>query len=107
MNPIIIEIIGIVSTLLILTSMLFKTTTIKGSILMRILNLIGSLTFVLYGILIPAYSTAILNAGLVLVNGYHLIILIKENKKNQATSQTKLNIENNVSNVIKDDNKSN
>ena len=88
MNPIIIEIIGIVSTLLILASMLFKTTTIKGSIIMRILNLIGSLAFVIYGALLPALSTAILNAGLVFINGYHLILLIKENRKNKEINTT-------------------
>ena len=38
MNPIVVEIIGITSTVLILLSMLFKTTTIKGDIRMRVLN---------------------------------------------------------------------
>lgn len=52
---------------------------------MRILNLIGSAVFVLYGILLPAISTAILNLGLVIVNAYHLIILLKENKKASTT----------------------
>ena len=80
MNPIIIEVIGIISTFLILTSMLFKTTTIKGSILMRLLNLIGSVVFVVYGALLPALSTAILNFALVIVNMYHLIVLVKEYK---------------------------
>jgi len=81
MNSTVIEIIGIASTLLILASMLFKTTTIKGSILMRTLNLLGSAVFVVYGVLLPAISTAILNAALVLVNSYHLIVLIKEKNK--------------------------
>ena len=80
MNPIVIEIIGIVSTLLILTSMLFKTTTIKGSILMRVLNLTGSAVFVVYGCLLPAISTAVLNTALVVVNSYHLALLNKESK---------------------------
>ena len=76
-----IEVIGIISTLLILASMLFKTTTINGSIVMRALNLLGSLIFVVYGILLPALSTAILNGCLVLVNAYHLILLLKERKR--------------------------
>ena len=78
-----IEIIGIVATVFILFSMLFKTTSVKGSILMRTLNLVGSAVFVVYGILLPALSTAILNGGLILVNTYHLIVLIKTNKKSQ------------------------
>ena len=78
-----IEIIGIVATVFILFSMLFKTTSVKGSILMRTLNLVGSAVFVVSGILLPALSTAILNGGLILVNTYHLIVLIKTNKKSQ------------------------
>lgn len=80
MNPIVVEIIGITSTVLILLSMLFKTTTIKGDIRMRVLNLIGSVVFVVYGCLLPAISTIILNVALVVVNTYHLISLIKEYK---------------------------
>lgn len=77
----IIEIIGILATLFILVSMCFKTTSFKGSLIMRVLNLFGSVVFVVYGILLPAISTAVLNAALIMVNGYHLIMLIKENKK--------------------------
>lgn len=83
MSSLVIEIIGITATLLILASMLFVTTTVKGSIIMRILNLIGSAIFVVYGILLPAISTAILNGGLVIVNTIHLIKLLKDNKKNR------------------------
>lgn len=87
MSPLIIEVIGIVSTLFILVSMLFKTTTYKGSLIMRLLNLIGSMFFVVYGCLLPAISTAILNGALVIVNLYHFILLIKENKKDRTNSQ--------------------
>ena len=76
-----IEIIGIVATLFILVSMSFKTTTLKASIWMRITNIVGSVVFVVYGCLLPAISTAILNGVLVFVNSYHLIVLIKANKK--------------------------
>ena len=75
-----IEIIGILSTVIILISMLFKTTTKRGSILMRSINIIGSILFVIYGCLLPAVSTALLNAALVIVNSYHLYLLLKDNK---------------------------
>ena len=85
----IIEIIGILATILILASMSFKTTSIKWSLWMRALNIAGSVVFVVYGLLLPAYSTAILNAVLVFVNTYHLIILLKERKqKTQAEQNT-------------------
>ena len=80
MSPLAIELIGIASTVLILFSMLFKTTTLKGDIRMRALNLAGSVVFVVYGCLLPAISTAVLNGALVVVNTYHLIMLIKESK---------------------------
>ncbi len=76
-----IEIIGIVATLFVIASMCFKTTSIKGSIIMRSLNIVGSVIFVFYGFLLPAYSTGILNIVLLLVNSYHLITLINELKK--------------------------
>lgn len=89
----VIEIIGILATILILISMSFKTTSIKWSLWMRALNIAGSLVFVVYGLLIPAYSTAILNAALVFVNTYHLVILLKERKrvlqKQTANNETK------------------
>ena len=83
MSPLAIELIGIVSTVLILFSMLFKTTTLKGDIRMRVLNLAGSVVFVVYGCLLPAISTAVLNGCLVIVNGYHFAILIKEYKNSK------------------------
>lgn len=80
MSPLAIELIGIVSTVLILFSMLFKTTTLKGDIRMRVLNLAGSAVFVVYGCLLPAISTAVLNGALVIVNIYHLVMLVRESK---------------------------
>ena len=84
MNPILVEVIGIVGTVAILFSMLFKTTTLKGDIRMRVLNLIGSLIFTIYGCLLPAISTAVLNGILIIVNIYHLISLLKESKKHSS-----------------------
>ena len=77
----IIEMIGIFSTVIIVISMLFKTTTIKGSLWMRSLNILGSIIFFLYGCLRPALSTALLNGVLVIINTYHIILLIQEQKQ--------------------------
>ena len=81
MNNIIVEVVGILATLLVFAGMSFKTTTIKGSVWMRTLNIVGSIVFVVYGCLVPAYSTAILNACLVGVNIYHLVLLLIKEKK--------------------------
>ena len=82
-----IEIIGIVATLLILVSMCFKTQTYKGTFWMRVINIIGSIVFVVYGVLLPAISTAILNGALIIVNLYHIIILVKSNKKTNNNNE--------------------
>lgn len=76
-----IEILGLFSSILITISMCFKTTSVKGSFIMRVLNLVGSICFVIYGFMIPAYSTAFLNVVVTGINGYHLYLLSKERKK--------------------------
>ena len=89
MSPLLIEIIGISATVLILFSMLFKTTTLNGDIRMRVLNLIGSAIFTVYGCLLPAISTAVLNGALIIVNTYHLVSLLKEKKKTESNEKQK------------------
>ena len=91
----VIELIGIFATLIILASMLFKTTTIKGSIIMRVLNLIGAAILMIYGILLPALSTAILNGALIFVNFYHIVLLYKEGKdtKKHTKKSNKTNLD--------------
>jgi len=68
-----IEIIGIAATVIVLISMSFKTTTYKGTMCMRIINIVGSVVFTIYGLLLPAYATAIMNAILFFINIFYLI----------------------------------
>lgn len=75
-----IELIGILATVFIIISMSCKTTSRKSAIMMRITNIIGSVIFIVYGILLPALSTAILNGIVTVINIYHLILLIKDSK---------------------------
>ncbi len=86
-----IEILGILATLLILVSMSCKTMTYKGSLIMRITNIAGCMVFTVYGFLLPAYSTGVLNAVLIVVNTYHLVKLVRENKTNSKTEEKKDN----------------
>ena len=89
---IVIEVIGIVATVLILFSMLFKTSSTIGDIRMRVLNLVGSAIFCVYGSLLPAISTAVLNGALVIVNGVHLILWLKNIKKKKPQLQKTKNL---------------
>ena len=99
-----IEIIGIVATLFILLSMCINTQSWKGDVWMRIINTIGSIIFTVYGFLLPAYSTGILNTLLVFVNGYHLIKLIKNKEKLQAMEQNQSPSQQQTDKTVKDKN---
>ncbi len=83
-----IEIIGIIATIIILIAMCINTQTWKGDVVMRIINIVGSIVFAVYGFLLPAYSTGILNGLLVFVNSYHLIKLFKNKQQLLAAEQS-------------------
>ena len=68
-----IELTGIIATALIFVS--FTFTDIKK---IRLLNLIGSVLFVVYGLGIGATWTWVLNAGLIVVQFYFLNKLRKQ-----------------------------
>jgi len=76
-----IEVIGIIAAVLILISTMFPTMSFKGSIWLRSINIIGSIVFVVYGILLPAIATAVANAGIIVVNIVHIYLLVKNKKK--------------------------
>ena len=83
-----VEVIGIVATVFILVSMSIDTASWKGDVVMRIINIVGSVVFVVYGALLPAYSTAILNWLLVFINTFYLVKLLK-NKDNNNNKNSK------------------
>ena len=63
------EVIGIIATVLIIVSFLAN-----GERKIRMLNIAGSVLFVLYGALTHTYSTTVLNGALIIV---HIIKLRK------------------------------
>lgn len=68
------EIIGIIASIILIVAMSFRSTTPKKNILMRAINIIGSILFVVYGFLIPAYSTAGLNIAIIIVNVVYITL---------------------------------
>ena len=78
-----IEIVGIVASIFIVFSLIFKTTTFKGTLFLRVLNSFGSIFFIIYGALIGAWSTLIANAACLIINIIYTIIEIKNYKKKQ------------------------
>ena len=71
----IIELIGYLGSALVLVSMLM-TSVIK----LRIINLVGSVIFAVYALMIKSYPTALMNFCLAGINIYHLWRLMKEQK---------------------------
>ena len=67
MNATGIEIIGYVSSGLVLVSFLMASV-----VKLRVVNTIGSFIFAVYALLIRSYPTALMNVCLVLINLYHL-----------------------------------
>lgn len=55
--------------------------TLKNIKRLRIVNLIGSLAFAIYGLLISAWPVFGLNAFIVLVNSYYLYVMARDAKK--------------------------
>lgn len=84
MNEVLVnELVGITGSALIAISMMFKTTTDNGVKWLRIFNLIGSIVFVIYGIMLPAYSTIILNLVCVVLNVKGLVNIIQKIRKSK------------------------
>ena len=80
-----IEIIGLVASVFIIMCSVVKSHTIKGNIVMRALNTIGSILFVVYGFVLGAWSTMITNCVITLLSVYYLIKLLIEFKKEKVT----------------------
>lgn len=72
-----IELIGILASVLTLISFIF-TNAIK----LRIINLGGAISFMIYGIFLHSASLIICNIILIIVHIYHLIKLIKNMSHN-------------------------
>ena len=70
-----IEVCGLLATLLVFVSFLPKNI-----MFIRVMNLIGSIFFVVYGFGVGAFWTGFMNACLIAVHAYH-IIKIMRNKK--------------------------
>lgn len=67
-----IEIVGMIASVIILISACCNTTSNKGIVLLRGLNIIGSLIYVYYGFKIHSISLVILDSCMILINGFYL-----------------------------------
>lgn len=79
-----IEIIGIVASVLVLVSFLMKDILI-----IRLINITGSIVFIVYGVLIHAFATWFVNAALMVVHIFYIIKELREKRKNKQSQTTK------------------
>lgn len=72
----IIEALGILASLVIISAFLFKDIKI-----IRILDGVGAAMYIVYGVLTHSYANIFLNTVLVIIQIYHLIKLSKNDTK--------------------------
>ncbi len=71
-NVPIVEWVGYFASFIILVSLLMRS--IKR---LRVINLAGAILFAVYGFVIDAYPVMVMNAGIVAINVYYLIQMVK------------------------------
>ena len=85
------EIVGITASVFIVLSLVFKTTTFKGTLLLRLLNSVGCIFFIVYGAVLPAISTAIANSACLVINIVFIIVetrsYLKKKKLTEVTDE--------------------
>lgn len=67
------EYVGYLASLLVLISFLMKNMTY-----LRLVNTLGCIVFIAYGVLLPSIPIIITNAAIVMINSYYLL---KDRKK--------------------------
>ena len=76
------EWLGLLASLIILVSFLM-TDQIK----IRIINMVGCIAFVIYGLLLPTYSTAFMNGALFIVHVVYLVKYFVKRRKDKTESK--------------------
>ncbi len=74
-EAVIYEIIGYLASLLVAISLMMSAI-----VKLRIINLIGSFTFTIYGVLIDAWPVALMNAFIVFVNIFYLVKIYRDDQ---------------------------
>lgn len=67
MDKVVIELIGTTASALVLISFLMK-----GERKIRLVNIVGAIIFIAYGIMLKSVSVTLMNVGLVIVHIYYL-----------------------------------
>lgn len=87
-----VQTLGILGAAIILASMMIPSTHRRQNIIMRSINIVGSIIMVIYSLQLFAYSTAVLNIIGSVVNIYYICkLLISMKKDGKKFFKTKTN----------------
>ena len=67
-----IELFGVLATIILVVSMAFNCKSKKSIIIMRTLNAIAAIMFIIYSIVINAYSSILSNLSILIIDIYWL-----------------------------------
>jgi len=68
------------------SALIAVSITIKGGIYFRILNLAGSVCFLVYGIILKSIPVIIINGYSIGINLFHIIKLLREKKSREGAA---------------------
>ena len=74
-----VEVIGIVASIMIVASFFMN-----GERTIRASNMVGSVVFIIYGVLIGSFSVAFLNSASIIINTIKINKINKEEKSNET-----------------------
>ncbi len=74
-----VEVIGIVASVMIVASFF-----VNGEKTIRAANMVGSVVFIIYGVLIGSFSVAFLNSASIIINTIKIYKINKERKSNET-----------------------
>lgn len=72
-----IEILGVSATIILLISMSYSCKDRKSTIIMRLMNALAAVLFIIYSIVMNAYSTILSNLAILLIDLFYLTKLLK------------------------------
>lgn len=87
------EIIGTIAAVIVLFSAIFKSADKRKNILMRLINAIGSVFFIIYGFFIGSLSIIILNFIMIGVCIFHAALLMRDVKKEAINNSKSFTID--------------
>lgn len=83
-----IQAIGYVASAVIVLSLCFPTHTKKSTLMLRIINMIGSALFMTFGLLTPDnIPTAVLNGATIVVDIVQIVLVLRKKPEDEAKKE--------------------